>query len=88
MIAAHKTGRRAHLAELDPIYVDRMVRRWQAFANDDAILVETGETFEQTARAYQEGLRAGATEAPEILQTEILEAAAKPGVQSNIGEAL
>ena len=88
LIAAHKTGRRAHLAELDPIYVDRMVRRWQAFANDDAILVETGETFEQTARAYQEGLRAGATETPEILQTETLEAAAKPGVQSNIGEAL
>ena len=38
LIAAHKTGRRARIAELDPVYVDRIVRRWQAYANDDAVL--------------------------------------------------
>ncbi|MEO8882490.1 MAG: DNA methyltransferase, partial [Devosia sp.] len=27
LIAAHKTGRRAYLAELDPIYCDRIIRR-------------------------------------------------------------
>jgi DNA modification methylase len=50
LIAAHKSGRRARLAELDPLYVDRTVRRWQAYADDDAILKMTGETFDQVAR--------------------------------------
>jgi 16S rRNA G966 N2-methylase RsmD len=50
LIAAHKAGRRARLAELDPLYVDRIVRRWQAYADDDAILTTTGETFDQVAR--------------------------------------
>ncbi|MCW5726946.1 DNA methyltransferase [Parvibaculum sp.] len=49
LIAAHKTARRAFLAELDPIYVDRIIRRWQIFANDDAINAETGETFDAVA---------------------------------------
>ncbi len=46
LIAAAKTGRRARLAELDPVYVDRSIRRWQAWANDDAVHAETGETFD------------------------------------------
>ncbi|MGV8996862.1 MAG: site-specific DNA-methyltransferase [Parvibaculaceae bacterium] len=50
LIAAHKTGRRAYLAELDPIYVDRIIQRWQVFAHDDAVLIETGETFEEASR--------------------------------------
>lgn len=37
LIAAHKTGRRAYLAEMDPVYVDRIVRRWQSYAHDEAI---------------------------------------------------
>ena len=36
LIAAHKTGRRAYLCELDPIYCDRIIARWEAYANDDA----------------------------------------------------
>ncbi len=44
-IAAEKTGRRGRAIELDPIYCDTAIRRWQAFAHDDAILIETGETF-------------------------------------------
>lgn len=54
LIASHKTGRRAYLAELDPIYVDRIVRRWEVYAKDDAILVETGETFAQVTKALRE----------------------------------
>jgi len=46
-IAAQKTGRNARAIELDPIYCDTAIRRWQLFAKDDAILLETGETFEQ-----------------------------------------
>lgn len=47
LIAAQRTGRRARLVEIDPLYVDRTIRRWQAIAKDDAVLVATGETFEQ-----------------------------------------
>jgi DNA modification methylase len=39
LIAAHKTGRRARLCELDPVYCDRILRRWEVFAKDDAELV-------------------------------------------------
>ena len=42
MIAAHKTGRRAFLCELDPIYCDRIIRRWEKYANDDAGLLVCG----------------------------------------------
>jgi DNA modification methylase len=38
-IAAHKTGRRARLCELDPIYCDRILQRWEKFAKDDAELI-------------------------------------------------
>jgi DNA modification methylase len=45
LIAAHKTGRRGYLMELDPLYCDRSIRRWEKYAKDDAILEATGQTF-------------------------------------------
>jgi DNA modification methylase len=42
LIAAHKTGRRAYLCELDPLYCDRILRRWEAYANDEAELMACG----------------------------------------------
>jgi DNA modification methylase len=42
LIAAHKTGRRAYLCELDPIYCDRIIARWEAYAKDDAELITSG----------------------------------------------
>jgi DNA modification methylase len=36
LIAAHKTGRRAYLCELDPIYCDRIIKRWEVYAKDEA----------------------------------------------------
>ena len=36
LIAAEKTGRRARLCELDPVYCDRILARWEAYAKDDA----------------------------------------------------
>jgi hypothetical protein len=35
--------------ELDPLYVDVIVRRYEAATGSDAVLVETGETFERLA---------------------------------------
>jgi DNA methylase len=42
LIAAHKTGRRARLCELDPLYCDRILQRWETFAKDDAELIACG----------------------------------------------
>ncbi len=45
LIAAQKTGRRARLLELDPVYVDVTCRRFEAFAGVPAILDATGQAF-------------------------------------------
>ena len=42
LIAAHKTGRSAYLCELDPIYCDRIIARYEAFAKDEAQLLACG----------------------------------------------
>ena len=42
LIAAHKTGRRAYICELDPIYCDRILRRWELFAKDEAERIACG----------------------------------------------
>jgi DNA modification methylase len=46
LIAAERTGRKAHALEIDPTYVDVAVRRWQAYTGKSAILAGSGETFE------------------------------------------
>lgn len=67
LIAAHKTGRRGYLCELDPLYCDRIVRRWEVYAKDDAILQGKETTFENV-RAQRSG--------------EIYASAAKVGIDS------
>ena len=52
MIAAHKTGRRARLVELDPVYCDRIIRRWQSYAKDDAVLASNEATFDDLANDH------------------------------------
>jgi DNA modification methylase len=42
LIAAHKTGRRARLAELHPIYCDRIIQRWELYAKDQAVQIACG----------------------------------------------
>ena len=42
LIAAHKTGRRAYLCEIDPVYCDRIIARWEAFVHDEAIQIACG----------------------------------------------
>ena len=36
LIAAEKTGRRACMCELDPVYCDRILSRWELYARDEA----------------------------------------------------
>jgi len=45
LIAAENIGARAFLTELDPLYVDVIVRRWQEFTGKEAILESDGWTF-------------------------------------------
>jgi len=47
IIAAHKSKRKARAIELDPLYVDVSIRRWQTFAGKEAVLAPLGETFAQ-----------------------------------------
>lgn len=42
LIAAHKTGRRAFLCELDPVYCDRIIARWERWAKDEAVQLACG----------------------------------------------
>ena len=53
LIACEKTGREARLMELDPKYVDVIVRRWQAFTGKRAVLESTGQPFPDTIEADQ-----------------------------------
>jgi DNA modification methylase len=45
MIAAEKLGCSSYLMELDPKYVDVIVKRWQDFTGKAATLEATGQTF-------------------------------------------
>jgi DNA modification methylase len=46
LIAAENTKRVCRGVELDPLYVDVIVRRYEAATGNPAILVGTGETFQ------------------------------------------
>lgn len=56
LIAAHKTGRRAFLCEYDPIYCDRIIRRWETYAKDEAVQIACGisEAIETSKRVAAE----------------------------------
>jgi DNA modification methylase len=58
LMAAEKTGRRGHLMELDPKYVDVTVERFRTLTGKRAVHTATGLTFEETrqqrAKEYME----------------------------------
>jgi len=49
LIAAEKSGRTARLIELDPKYVDVIVRRWQGYAGAQAVRQADGVLFDDLA---------------------------------------
>jgi len=49
LIACEKTGRQARLMELDPKYVDVIIKRWQDFTGQKAVHAESGKTFEEVS---------------------------------------
>jgi DNA modification methylase len=62
LIAAERTGRKARALEIDPVYVDVAIRRWEALTGKSATLV-SGETFEEITEQR--------TAAVQILQAEV-----------------
>lgn len=49
VIAAERTGRRCYGIEIDPLYVDAIVRRWQAYSGDFARHALTNRSFDEIA---------------------------------------
>jgi DNA modification methylase len=47
VIAAERTGRLCFGLELDPMYVDTAVRRWQTFTRRVAVHAESGLAFSE-----------------------------------------
>lgn len=50
LMAAQETSRVCCGVELDPLYVDVAIRRWQNATGRNAVLVATGETFDSVAQ--------------------------------------
>jgi DNA modification methylase len=48
LIACERTHRKARLIEIDPIYCDQIVRRWQKLTGQNAVHAITGKFFDQT----------------------------------------
>ncbi|SMG64739.1 prophage LambdaMc01, DNA methyltransferase [methanotrophic bacterial endosymbiont of Bathymodiolus sp.] len=55
LIACEKTGRAARLIELDPKYVDVIVRRWQDYSGEQAIRESDKLSFDEVALSIQSG---------------------------------
>lgn len=54
LIAAEQTGRLAYVMELDPLYVDVAIRRWQKLTGKQAVLSATGQTFNELEQQRKE----------------------------------
>jgi DNA modification methylase len=53
LIACEKTHRSARLIELDPKYVDVIVRRWQDYSGKQATRASDGRPFDEVALGAQ-----------------------------------
>jgi DNA modification methylase len=54
VIAAQRTGRRCYGIEIDPLFVDAIVRRWQLFTRDSARHEQTNRSFKDLETEAEE----------------------------------
>ena len=47
LIAAQRVGRTCYGMEIDPVYVDTAIRRWQRFTGSSAVHADTGQLFNE-----------------------------------------
>ena len=50
VIAAERTGRRARVIELNPVFVDVSIERWQRLTGDAALHAETGQRYQSNGK--------------------------------------
>jgi DNA modification methylase len=55
LIAAERTGRRCYGIEIDPLYVDTAIRRWQAWTGGAVRHAATGVSFDEIAERREAG---------------------------------
>ena len=53
VIAAERTGRICYGMELDPLYGDTVIRRWQVFSGKSAVNTESGQKFSELEEVKQ-----------------------------------
>jgi DNA modification methylase len=53
IIACEKHGRRARAMELDPIYADVAINRWQDYTGQDAIHEASGKSYNELNNAVE-----------------------------------
>ena len=46
LIACEKTNRNCYMMELDPIYVDVIIKRWEQYTGNTGVLLETNQFSE------------------------------------------
>ena len=56
LIAAQRVGRICYGIEMDPLYVDTAIRRWQSDTGQDAVLASSGHTFTQRQKQRELGI--------------------------------
>ena len=49
LLAAERVGRVCRGLEIDPLYADTAIRRWQAHTGDEARHAESGRSFDEIA---------------------------------------
>lgn len=54
LIAAERTGRSCYGIELDPIYVDTAITRWQRYTGDHTVHAVSGKRFDEVATEQRE----------------------------------
>lgn len=54
LIACEKLKRQARLIELDPIFCDVIVKRWEDFTGKSAVLAGEKKSFKELAEVRQE----------------------------------
>lgn len=51
LISAEICGRAARLIEFDPLYCDTIIRRFEQFTGQKAVMMQSGQTFEEVSEA-------------------------------------
>ena len=67
LIACEKTGRHCRGLELDPLYVEVILRRYEALTTRPAVLESTGETFAELAVRREREVEYCALSSPNII---------------------